>query len=85
MVDRYVEHILTTQASGATRGWLGPAISDSAASSQNYWSKYPAVLAFESYAEAAAPQRTPWLAIDRPPRTFLPAFSSPGVTLKSLG
>lgn len=55
--DQYVSHILSAQASIASQGgWLGPAVGTSATASRNYWSKYPAVEAFESYAEAAPPE-----------------------------
>jgi hypothetical protein len=52
---RYVEHILAKQAAPASHGWLGPPVCAHHISgcAHNYWSKYPAVLAFESLAEAA--------------------------------
>lgn len=62
--DHYVSHILAAQhfntsntqsGSGGdsfAAGWLGPVIDDT--DPEEYWSKYDAVLALESYAEAVA-------------------------------
>ena len=59
--DRYIGYILEQQAAHGANdtAWLGPAIprnetpGDKAA--RNYWSKYPAIEAFEAYAEESAP------------------------------
>jgi hypothetical protein len=62
--DRYVEYILghqnVTGPPGNESGWLGPPITAaSGVNAHNYWSKYLAVQAFQSYAEATQDKRVP--------------------------